>query len=122
MSASKRRPRIVRGDHKDLIVSLIDQKTELPYHLDITTPLVTEIVARFRNEDGTCTEKKLSVGVAELEVTSEEGGVILVHLLPADTALLELGEMQDFEVKITKSGKDTTSQFFDKIDVVDPIC
>jgi len=89
---------IVRGSDRDLKVLLRLSNGE-PFDLNS----VTEITARFLDENGTAVEKTMTGG--DISIVSPSGaGRIKISLDITFTGSLQLGERQDIELVIVRSG------------------
>lgn len=94
-----------QGEEKNLVVYMIDKDLDEP--VDLTG--ATEITARFRKADGTLLLKTLT-GLA-ITVLSIAGAKLQVKLLEADTALLMVGSLQQFELEAVVGGVTTIVKF-----------
>lgn len=105
---------IEAGEEKNVDVHLIDADTDEV--VDLTG--ATEVKARFVNQDGTVLEKLLATGVSVLSIA---GGKVRVNLTEAETALLRVGEKQDFEVEAIVGGVSTICRFQRALTVKAPL-
>ncbi len=76
--------KIRQGEDKDVVITLIDEDTELP----IDVSLATEITVRFMKTDGTVLAKLLSL--AAVTIISGPGGKIKAALSDTETAALKV--------------------------------
>lgn len=93
-----------QGEDKNIVVHLIDRDTDEP--VDLTG--ASGVKARFRKADGTVLEKTLASGVSILSIA---GAKVQVALTDAETALLMVGDKQDFEVEPTVGTNTTIVKF-----------
>lgn len=95
--------KIVQGEDKTVNLRLRDENGD-PFDITGATPLK----AIFKKTDGTLLEKGLGTGVV---IVNGPAGKLTVDLEDADTALLKVGEFQDFEVEINIGTAKTIVQF-----------
>jgi len=86
--------------------------------IDISTP--TALKACFKNEDGTTLEKTIGSGVT---VTNGPSGKATIDLDETETAALNAGIAQSFEMELEKpAGNTQIIQFVEAIDVIERVC
>ena len=111
---------IYRGEDKDLLLRLVNCPSRLPFNLTTVAGLPDDLIAKFRNEDGTCLEKKLSL--SEIVIVDAVTGHIKVILTATDTLTLELGEKKSFEVEVLDAGKTRVSRFDKLLNILGRVC
>lgn len=120
MSLDQDKVRFIKGeDNQFVIVTLTDEETKTLF--DFTS--ITAVTAIFVNSDGTCLEITGDGSTSPIEVVSPaQGGQLKITLSAAQILDLRVSKNQDFDVKITKSGRTRIARFRGKLDVLDTLC
>lgn len=101
---------IVKGSDVLLHVQIVDHDTKEPFNLNG----LVNAIAKFANTDGTT----LSItGV----LVSADCGKLDFPLTAAQTALLASGELQSFQVTITKSGEIKVVLFPEALEILEQL-
>lgn len=107
---------IIRESDREFSVRITIKETGDPF--DLTG--VSQIKAYFPKTDGTALEKNLSPSGA-IVVLNALAGKIKITLSEADTALLNVGEAQSFEVEIQIGSITSIVQFVESLNVIDRV-
>lgn len=84
--------------------------------LPVDLTICTEIVCNLQNADGSITQRKLST--SQITITSPPTtGQFIVSLPSVVSALLQIGELQDFDVTFTIGGSPFTVRFYQALSV-----
>ena len=109
---------IVKGDDRPLRLQLFiregSKKCGVRKFFNLTG--VTEITAKFQNQDETFLEKQLTVSNGVV-IDDALSGLITINWDEAETELLKFGKCNSFEVKILINTKTYTFQFIEVLDV-----
>lgn len=107
---------VIRESDREFSVRVTIKETGAPF--DLTG--VTQIKAYFPKADGTALEKNMTPSGA-ISVLSACAGKIKITLSEADTALLNVGEAQSFEVEIQIGTNTSIIQFVEALNVIDRV-
>lgn len=105
---------VVLGEDRDIALRIVGAD-----HTNYDLTGVAEITALFKKADLTLLQKKFTL--TQIDVVDAINGRILIHLLQADTALLRVGDRQDFTLVIDKAGKRRKVNYLRALSVARPV-
>ena len=107
---------IIRKSDRSFVIRLINHENMEPF--DISG--ASQVKAYFPKEEGGAVEKNMTPSGA-IQILNPAIGKIEITLDENDTALLNVGEAQSFEVEIQIGSITTVVQFVELLDVLDRI-
>lgn len=107
---------IIRGSDREFSVRIVIKESSDPF--DLTG--VSQIKAYFPKDDGTALIKNM-ISSGDIAVLSPTTGKIRIYLSESDTASLNVGEAQSFEVEVQIGTVTSIVQFVETLNVIDRV-